>query len=92
MPTTLGLTGGCSLLPEEEDELASEGFVSMADAREGGGGAKTTRCAINSGTTLKGASGSNCSVRTEIEKDCQKNMYTHTRARPMMNMESIAWS
>lgn len=73
LPVAPRLACKCSSPPKEkeegDDELAFEGSVSMADTGEGGGGAKTTRCAINSGTPLKRASRSNYSVRMETEKD-----------------------
>ena len=88
------LVGKCPPPPEEEeeedDELASEGSISMADEGQGEGGAKTTGIAINNGTPLKGASGSNYLAKVETKKDQQKNMYTRIRAQPIMNMESRA--
>ena len=71
MPVALGLLGGCQLSPgveAEEEELASEGSISIDAEGEGGGGANTG-CAIYIGIPLNGASGLKKGPKTKTMKE-----------------------
>ena len=60
---------------EEDDELASEGSVSIADKEEGGGGTNDG-CVMYMAIPSKGATGSKKRLKIEIVMGCQKNMYS----------------
>ena len=72
---------------DEEDELASEGSVSMANEEKGKGGANAG-CAIYRRIPSRGASRSKKRLKIETVKGHQKNMYSRIYAWPMKYMES----
>ena len=61
------------------EEIASEGFVLIANEGESGSGANTG-CVMYSGIPSKGNSGLNIRLRIEIENGREKNMYILTWA------------